>query len=380
MVISGETLAPGGFSGRADPTIRKNPLTGDLWLAYSYLNTVTGVAAVPPCAAPPVGAKYFVLATHVAQSTDNGATWTYKGELYSDTAACDPDSGQTVVYDHEVMNLYPKLQAGVVYWFGIHQQYFATANSNLGTSALPYTVRFNFSVAAADANGGPFNLTAATPYYMTGKNNNGHSASYPIDVNLSTLPGQTACTAGSPTPGTGNPSWREPSLIMVSNHLYFQTVCSGGTNVSQFTTDISGLPTPTYSFSYVGNFATPTDAQTLCAYFNACTVPATTMSFTQEDIAVNNAGTGTEFIVSVVQYIAGNKQSFGCVAAPLASVSPPAFTYVAGKVQIDHILISTDSVPGPDSCSYQPNSVGGMLLTRQFSGQHRALWQSTINP
>ena len=118
----------GAFGGYADSTVRQDPLTGTLWMAYSWPHTI-------PSGKPDVAGTQ-VLDTHVAYSTDGGQSWTYKGALYTSQAVANPVTGNTDYTAHEVMNLLPQVVNGVTWWYGIHATYNVPQNSGGGPGQI----------------------------------------------------------------------------------------------------------------------------------------------------------------------------------------------------------------------------------------------------
>lgn len=77
LAIEGEAEAqigarPSPFRGIGDPSLERDPETGALWLAYSWLDVVVSAPGPPPVAD-------FAIRTHLAHSTDGGRTFTRVG-------------------------------------------------------------------------------------------------------------------------------------------------------------------------------------------------------------------------------------------------------------------------------------------------------------
>src|SRR5689334_13486682 len=69
LMIRGDSIDNSLFRGMADPSIRQDPASGRLWLAYSWPNMI---ASRTP------GSQL-----HLAHSDDQGDTWTYDSTLFS---------------------------------------------------------------------------------------------------------------------------------------------------------------------------------------------------------------------------------------------------------------------------------------------------------
>lgn len=119
------TLPNGGaspFSGFADPGIRRDPGSGELWMTYSWpylgaVDTARRRRPIRPRALVPG------VDVHLARSDDGGATWSFAGPLWSAIAARSPD-GVAGRMGHEVANLLSVATSEGVRWYGARLQYF----------------------------------------------------------------------------------------------------------------------------------------------------------------------------------------------------------------------------------------------------------------
>lgn len=345
----------GAFAGYADATIRQDPLTGTLWMAYSWPHTI------PSQKAGVAGTQ--VLDTHVAYSLDAGKTWTYKGALYTSQEVTNPVTGDTDHTAHEVMNLLPQVVNGVTYWYGIHSVY-EVLTGGAGPS-LDYTKRWKISVAPGTAADGPMALASSPAQYL-GQNANTYPQYWPVAVNLSTLNSElSACYV-----------YYEPALVISSGNLYLFLNCwpqdddPAGKFYAVFKT--SAVPTngANWTWTYIPEgstkFADENDAMSVDRYLE----PGANY-LTQMDIAPSSKEGTLLAIVTAAYDNANGKNSLGCAAVELASIEPPKFVYNAqGQVQVDAFLTSSDSqTDGPGSCTYSPYSATGMILAhRQTSG------------
>ena len=342
---------PGGFSGYADPTIRQDPLTGTLWMAYSWTHVIGGSSA---------GSGTDVVDIHVADSTDGGKTWNYVGPLYTSEQVTDPVTGQVNYTAHEVMNLLPQVVNGVTYWYGVHNVYYVPVGG-AGPNAEPYTKRWEIAMAPGTATGGPMGLATATPQFL-GENANTYPQDFTEATNLSSLNSEVS----------GCEVYYEPSLIISDNNLYLFLGCQppDADPASEFyavfkTSDPQDNP-GNWSWSYIPEgttkFANQNDALSVGRYF-----PNGTSYITQMDVMPSKQP-GVLLAVATAAYVSGqNKISLGCFAAELASVDPPKFVYNSqGQVQVDAIATSPDSQNGgPGSCSYSSASATGLLLVHK---------------
>lgn len=363
----------GAFGGYADATIRQDPVTGTLWMAYSWPHTIpSGTAGV---------AGTQVLDTHVAFSTDSGKTWAYKGALYTSQAVTNPVTGKTDYTAHEVMNLFPQVVGNVTYWYGIHSTYYVPQASGGGSGLEDYTKRWQIAVAPGTATSGPMGLATA-PSQFLGQPIDTYPQYFPVSVDLSTLNAEVAgCT-----------QFFEPALVMSSNTLYLFLACTPSAAANRFyavfktTSPLAAAPNWTWTYIPGGStkFANQSDAVSVGRY-----LASGATYITQMDIAPSsNPGTLLAILTAAFDN-ANGKNSLGCVAAELAGIEPPKFVYnSAGQVQVDAVLTSPDSqITGPGSCTYSPASATGMILAHrvdtkapQNGGFFTYLMQSLLFP
>lgn len=347
--------ATGAFAGYADATIRQDPQTGTLWMAYSWPHTI-------PSGKAGVGGTQ-VLGTHLSYSTDGGNTWNYKGPLYTSQPVLNPVTNQMDDTANEVMNLYPQVINGVTYWYGIHSTYNVPQAGDTGPDSEPYSKRWAIAMAAGTATDGPLGLATAPLQYL-GAPDGTYPQSFPVSVNLATLdPEVNGCT-----------TFYEPALIMQNNNLYLFLACTPNNVANRFyavfkTTDPqdhAGNWTWTYVEQGPVKFANEHDAVSIGRFFS----PGATY-ITQMDIAPSKNPGILLAIASATFDNTNGKNSMGCVAAELASIDPPRFVYNAqGQVQVDAWIASPDSTDtGPGSCTYSPYSATGMILAHRQSAK-----------
>jgi len=372
ITLTGDPPATTPFAGYADPTIRQDPQTGTLWMAYSWPHTIT------------VGAStYQGIDTHVSYSTDGGVTWNYQGALYTSQPVTNPVTGATDYTANEVMNLYPQVVNGVTYWYGIHSIYYVPGTGAGGSSVESYTKRWEFAMAAGTATTGPMGLAAATPQYL-GQSINTYGQDFPVSQNLSSLNSNLA----------GCAEFFEPALVMSGANLYLFLSCtptSGdptGMFYAVFMTPDPQTNAPNWTWTYAPEaaplFAGLADALSIGGYLGQGA-----NYLTQMDIAPGKTAGVMLAIVTAAYNDSTGKHSLGCVAAELSSIAPPAFVYNAlGQVQVDAVITSSDSISGgPGSCTYSPYSATGMIMGHlqtanapQNGGVYTFLMQSFLMP
>src|SRR5690606_9843785 len=123
---------PSPFRGYADASVRKDPTTGEFWMAYSWphLNPYFDVGSQ----------QYYQVAgvdIHLAHSFNGGANGSWQSgiagnALWAAHPATDLGaSGVSGYTDYEVANLLPVKNAdNSVTWYGVRLAYFVTPKDN----------------------------------------------------------------------------------------------------------------------------------------------------------------------------------------------------------------------------------------------------------
>jgi hypothetical protein len=345
----------GAFGGYADASIRQDPLTGTLWMAYSWPHTIAS--------STPGAAGTQVLDTHLAYSTDGGQSWTYQGALYTSQLVVNPVTGKTDYTAHEVMNLLPQVVNGVTWWYGIHATYNVPQSSGGGSGLQPYTKRWQIAVTPGSATTGPMGLASASPQYL-GQNINTFPQFWPVATNLSSLDPQVSNCS----------EFYEPALILSNGNLYLFLACTpAGSDPSNrfyavFKTSDPQDNVASWTWTYVPQgstkFANQSDAASIGRYLSSGAT-----YITQMDLAPSkNPGILLAIMTAAYDNSIG-KVSLGCVAAEMTSIDPPMFAYTSqAQVQVDAFLTSPDSEDGgPGSCTYLPYSATGLILAHRQS-------------
>jgi len=354
-IANDPTSTTGAFGGYADASIRQDPLTGTLWMAYSWPHTIASNT--------PGMAGTQVLDTHLAYSRDGGQSWTYQGALYTSQPVVNPVTGKTDYTAHDVVNLLPQVVNGVTWWYGIHAVYDVPQSSGGGSSLEPYTKRWEIAMTPGGALTGPMGLSSASPQYL-GQIINKYPQFWPVATNLSSLDAEVSNCAG----------FFEPALTLSNNSLYLFLDCTpAGSDPSNrfyavFKTTDPQDNVANWTWTYVPQgskkFADQSDATSVGGYLS----PGAT-HITQMDIAPSkNPGILLAIMTAAYDDSSGTV-SLGCVAAEMTSIDPPKFAYNSqGQVQVDAVLTSPDSEnSGPGSCTYSPYSATGMILAHRQS-------------
>lgn len=343
--ISGEAPSPTclTFAGTADPSIKQDPQTGTWFMGYSWPNCVNGAAATE---------------THLAKSTDSGTTWTYVGVINPSVSTTDPVTGNAIHGNNEVVTLLPYVSGGITYWIQGWSSYYALEH---GGGTVDYTARFAFNVAAGNATTGPLALAGVTPEYI-GTSQNNQPASWPTVQNFQTInAAMSTCTR-----------LREPTLIVDPNDGKLVMLMGCGTIkfTAQFVTNTS-VTAGNWVWSYItgsNTFATNTDAVNVCAYLNACSVPAgLKLLMTEPDISQNTALTKYVMQWTLATTPAGGRFSYGAVTTEVdLSSRPYTFLRTGGNIIVDASVTSTDSATGgPGSSTFGPGSNTGVIIAHK---------------
>jgi len=211
------------FSGFADPSIRKDPLSDTLWLSYSWPNYHIDQSQRTPG-----------VDIHLAKSTDGGLSWSFVKSLWPSTALANPaDPSQQGYLENEVSNLLPVPDGSQVTWYAARLSYFLPGG---GGGAKPLVSSFQLRLFKA---GSPEALSDA-PYSVLGSDIT--SAGWGVTQNLQSLSPDLKAVA----------FWNEPALYFDGGRLYLLAVGfaydSQGAVMSKngvfvFSTDPAGAPT-----------------------------------------------------------------------------------------------------------------------------------------
>lgn len=340
LVIEGDAPAvlpdgrPSPFRGYADPTIRRDPATGRLWMAYSW-----------PGIKPQRGRFTPFVETHLAYSDDGGTRWRYQGVLWAPTPGRSP-GGEPGHTSHEVPALLPVQTPGGVVWYGASVEYFIPDGGGFKQrpvqSFRTYLRRADSILGLKDAPGAT--LGSAVTHQGLG-----------VDVNLSTLaPELKRCAI-----------WQEHALHYENGELFLAMVCmafKGQTPdleqnaVVVFATRPDGEP-KTWTWRYTGELAGAREASELAA-----------QRLTQIDLARSRDGT----LLAIMTPDDWNPElddfvHKGCVAVEIDSLSPARLARDAsGRLKVRAVITVSDAgAAGSAACTYDPASATGIVIGKR---------------
>ncbi len=346
---------PSPFSGYADPSLRKDPLSNTLWLAYSWPNQHLAKGSHSPG-----------VDIHLAKSTDGGDSWTFVKNLWPSTPLANPaQPAQHGYLDNETANLLPVSDGNTVTWYAARLNYFVPDTG--GYAARPGN-SFHLRVFKADS---PDKLTNA-PYTILGSNLT--APAWGVHQNLQTLDPELSDVD----------FWNEPALYYEDGTLYLGVVAfvydrlkrpvMNRHNVYVFATDPSGNPR-SWKWTYRGRLAGAAEAKELGAE-----------RLTQIDFA---RGTdGKLLLIATPDDWNTVRQDYnhkGSVALEIRSLSEPSLERDRdGRLKVRAVLTASDrNELGSAAATYDPASSTGIILTKRTKTATQLtveLWRTGVKP
>jgi len=332
---------PAPFRGFADPSIRREPGSGRLWLAYSWLHVET----MSQLSGPRLVA---VVDIHLAHSDDAGDTWTLDGPLWTSQAETDPGgSGRQGFSSHEVVSLAPGTNEGNQVWFAARLRYFTPNDSKLYS---PRADSFQLRIAQAPS---PRLLAGAAEAMLAGA---WTATGWHTDVDLASLAPELAQCG----------YFNEPSLLFEAGTLYLEGQCEvwdrSGTHLADrdFLAIFATVPqgdVRSWRWRYVGRLADHVDALALGGD-----------ELMQTDLTHGRDGSLLA-IVSPSHWDAAlaSDVHHGCRVIEVASLDPPTLrTNRSGAPIVRASITASDlATYGPAACAYEPASSTGVLFVRR---------------
>lgn len=337
--IAGDAAStlPGGaaspFSGFADPSLRRDPASSDLWLAYSWPNIR---------AAGGSGAGVDI---HLASSRDGGRSWRFSGKLWSAIATTSPD-GESGHWGHEVANLLPVATPEGTLWYGARLQYFLPDEG--GFKKRPVS-SFRILLGAARA---PAALSDA-PVARLGSMRTDDR--WGVDVNLASLSPLTRhCML-----------WNEPALYHDGGELYLALSCMAFRGSSPdmekndlvvFATRATGTPAQ-WRWRFAGTLAGAREARELGGE-----------RLTQVDLAKGRDGTLLG-VVTPDTWKSGDFVHHGCRVVEIDGAGGALRMARDGRGHLKlraSILASDAGKAGTAACTYEPSSDTGVVMTKRI--------------
>jgi hypothetical protein len=337
IVIAGDPPAPSasgtnGVGGYADPSIRRDPVTGALWMAYSWPHRQT----ITDQSGKTTGTVVAV-DSHLARSNDGGATWQFVTKLWTSAAEVS-DTGELGWRNQEVVSL--ASNAAGTQWYSARESYLTRVDGG------PKLSSFTLRIATAAS---PDKLAQSEEEILGGALT---AAFWQPDQNLSSLSSQlTGCV------------WRDPGILVHDTTLYLAVECSLFTQTGErtadefvgvFATQPQGSP-KTWKWRFIGKLTSPADATALGGEM---------LEQTELDVARDGL---------LIAIFSPSKPSsplathYGCKVVEVASIDPPALVRdAAGQPNVLASVTASDVGPyGPAACTYDPASSTGVVLARR---------------
>lgn len=315
-------FGPAPFRGFGDPSLRRDPKTGVLWLSYSWVSTLIAPTSLPGKPVIDVG-----VGIHLARSDDNGRTFQFVRTLWrSERETYEGTEGYS---GHEVSTISPARTG----WAALDLRYFNPRGNGNDFKADSFHFEYlegidleHLDAAKAANMGGP--LTAGV---------------WRASVDLSRLAGVAmAC-----------PVWTEPSLFEDAGVLYLLAQCKTPRNpvdgyLGLFARQATG-------WRWVGCLTMPSDASALGGN-----------ELTQADLARGRDGSLLLLVTPNLVH-STTERHLGCVVLAAVSLDPPRLMRDAsGAPTVRARISSSDSMQnGPGACAYDPSSETGVLIVRR---------------
>lgn len=337
---AGEAAIGSGPDGFADPSMRRDSVSGKLWLSYSHPTTVSSTQ---------------VIEIHLGYSSNGGSSWSKNSVLYNSAVGtgswtvCDSAGKLT---SHEVSNLWPNSGS----WYIVHAEYCADSSHS-----PVYYYPFGAFLLAANIGSisnpkDPTTLqssptTTTSPWTFTSLTATANS--------LLGLTGSNKLTCDS--------GWNEPSIFTQDTTLYLTARCvqSAGSGPAFYLFTLGSLTdlALTDVSSVVGPFGGNADVRRLTG------TTSHTQYYTQFDVA-KRATLGNDFIgiATIYDNSSGVEARLGChvfTFNPTASSPTGILSSIEAYIPDTTYSTYSGSSTGQAACAYEATSPTGVLVTRR---------------
>lgn len=332
---------PSNFTGYGDPSVRRDPVSGRLWMAYSWLK----VHVVSATQRPPG------VDIHLARSDDGGASWQFDSVLWPSTPGTDLGGALAEGYnDHEVANLLP-LGGASPRWVGARLDYFVPSSGGFGGRPVN---SFRIRIGVAET------VQALASASFASLGGSATAAAWGVTQNLSALSPALANCRFYNEPAL---HWRAPTLYLALRCHAFDAlgrpdVAASAITVFAATPDAG--PATGWVWRYVGNLAAGVEAAEIGG-----------VGVTQIELVSARDGKLLALLTpDAWSATLGDFVHYGCRAVEVASLEPPRLARGAdGKLVVRAQITASDLAPyGPGACAYDAAHRSGMLLVRRDMG------------
>lgn len=330
LPISGDPPArlvgfgPAPLRGYADPSLRRDPRTGALYLSYSWVSTFVSRGFVPGRPLIDIG-----VSTHLARSDDGGRTFRFVKSLWS--SASERYESRQGYAEHEVSTISPTRRG----WAVLALRYFNPLGN--GNDLKADSLFFELAEGAD-----PERLNTGKVLRLGGPLTSGLWRPF---IDLSRIAGV----------GTACPVWTEPSLFEDANALYLLAQCK---TPQEPAAGFLGLFVRTANgWRWSGKLTRPGDAAALGGN-----------ELTQADLV--RGRNGQVLLLVTPDVVQGrDEHHLGCAVLGIHTLAPPKLQRSVGGAPIVRARVtSSDSMRlGPGACAYDARSRSGLLIVRRAS-------------
>src|SRR3989344_5015065 len=153
LAISGDFADKSKFHGFADPSMRRDPNSGIIWLSFSWARVVrSGSGLWSWFSRPDVAVDI-----HLARSNDGGASWKYAGQLWQAHTVLNPVTKVNNIVSYETANISAQNKNGKTIWHAIHWDYLLKPGGFIYSQIGRYSY-FRLSMVSS-----PYRLPGARP-------------------------------------------------------------------------------------------------------------------------------------------------------------------------------------------------------------------------
>jgi hypothetical protein len=340
VVVAGDPLrtddagAPLPARGYADPSLRQDPATGRLWLAYSHVHWGDAVVHVD---------------SHLAHSDDEGQRWTFDGPLWTHAPARNPRTGVMGFTNHETVSLAPRVTPSGTRWVSARMWHIITPGPG-GLDARTFAIR----VAEAET---PVALARAEEAVLTGTYFDRRLGSA-VDLTR-----DVATANGRSLDEVQGCTFFDAGIIVEGARVFMVVQCARFTAtgadtarefLAVFATTPEG-PVTGWRWTYLGPLTTHADALALGGE-----------NLLQSDLSRTRDGS-LMILLTPSRPARPLALHDGCRGLAVASLDPPRLARdERGAPRVIADVRATDT--GTGSCGHDPASRTGILVARRQDG------------
>ncbi len=318
--LPGFGLSP--FRGYADPSLRRDPRTGVLWLSYSWVSLFASPTLIPGKPALDVG-----VSIHLARSDDGGRSFRHVTNIWE--SATETYKGASGYSGNEVSTISPTPSG----WAALELRYFNPRGN--GNDFRPDSLHFELAEGAD-----PGKLAMAQASMLGGSLTGSFWRPF---ANLSEIA----------KVGLACPVWTEPSLFSDNGVLYLLVQCKTPSNPAR---------------GFLGVFVREPDGWHWAGCLTSSSDAAALGGNELTQAELTRGRDGSLLLVVTPNIVKGREEHhLGCAVLTVASLDPPRLKQGADTLlDLRARIVSSDSAQnGPGACSYDPGSSTGLLIVRR---------------